>query len=266
MFLLWWKNHKDIIKYVGESFNVKGDTGYYEKYYLYANDNLVDIRDRSNELEWTPNKVGRYQMKVLSINFYDNTSSEATVNINVENKDKRAPIIKNIDIKKESTEGENISANIKASGENVKYKYELIKYEASDEPTGYYVMPFRDVILLKDSNENSTFTWYEEPIAPIYNKYGERESYMSYTLRVTAENEYGYDFKNINFSAYDIIENNELREEFNIYDINNDRKVDIRDISFLGSIYNRTNLNANYRLCNDLNADGVIDIYMIWLN
>ena len=254
---------EEIIKYVGDTIEVKGDDRFIS-YKLYADDELVAEEYRYNILTWIPKKTGEFTMRLEALNQYTQTKGEKQFKVKVINKDKRAPIIEKVDIIKNIDNDEkNLCANIKASGEgNITYKYELIKYTMNDYPTGLWIYPFRDIQLLQDVSSNNSCKWYEVPKAPIYDRDGYRSEYTVYILKVLAENEYGYDLKNIEFDAYDTV-NGVEKVEFNIMDLNSDDKVDILDINSLSRYYGVTNNDSKYNLLKDLNCDGIIDIYDI---
>ena len=185
----------------------KGESGLIN-YELYVNGKLIDKDYRSNYLDWTPDKAGKYDVKVVAYDDPDDNGhilrAEKEMNITITDKDEKAPTIKNVSLSStEQDDQRKINCSINADGENNEYKVETLTEIRTNIPTGYWADAFTPYTLTKDFSDVNTANWDEEAIKENNDEYrpGE-ENEVEYikSVKITVKNEYGYDSIILNYN------------------------------------------------------------------
>lgn len=164
----------------------------WDNYKIYVNDNLLEESSDTNVFYWNPEEEGAYKVKLVGENSNDDTFEEKDIYFEALEKDYRAPKIRNIDIFSKGNFDLECVAN--TSGDNVKYKFQVREFQVAKDGDNE-ITPLYCYHSISDFIDNNNITWNQMRVLP------EEGMVVGYSIKVIAENEYGYDSKEYNFSA-----------------------------------------------------------------
>ncbi|MDD5793778.1 MAG: hypothetical protein PUD42_03260 [Clostridiales bacterium] len=164
----------------------------WDNYKIYVNDNLLEESSDTNVFYWNPEEEGAYKVKLVGENSNDDTFEEKDIYFEALEKDYRAPKIRNIDIFSKANFDLECVAN--TSGDNVKYKFQVREFQVAKDGDNE-ITPLYCYHNISDFIDNNNITWNQMRVLP------EEGMVVGYSIKVIAENEYGYDSKEYNFSA-----------------------------------------------------------------
>lgn len=191
------KDNCGITKNVNSNIRIMGEKGYVY-YDLYVDDKLVDSAERENRLEWKADEIGNHNVKVVAYVEKDDINKVSkTFKVNVIKKDEKAPKIKEVKLNSKKTydNKRDINCDISASGENNKYKFEILSKDKPITCTGYWAEDFDRYQLINYFSENNIASW-QDTILDVGKYESISENDMIECIRkvkITVKNEYGYD-------------------------------------------------------------------------
>lgn len=191
------KDDSQITKNVDSNIRIMGEKGYIY-YDLYVDDKLVDSVYRKNRLEWKADEVGEHNVKVVAYDEKDDTNKVSkTFKVNVIKKDEKVPKIKEVKLNSKTTydNKRDINCDISASGENNKYKFEILSKDKVITDTGYWAEDFDEYELINDFSENNIANWQDTILDVGKYKTISKDNMTEYIrkVKITVKNEYGYD-------------------------------------------------------------------------